>query len=84
MCIRDRFNQRSCEHEVEIEILGVGIHGFAGDLDGAIEHPCFAVGFHLAFIAAKSSVSAHIDHLLVSSNGQIGLVLFVIDSTQAL
>ena len=65
----------SGEHHLHVRILGIGIGGLASDLDGFVEHLGLAVGLNLQVRSRERLVAAHVDHLLVSGDGLVGLVL---------
>ena len=77
-------HQRAGQHQLQIQILGVGCYRLLGDLGGAVKVLGFAVGLYLTFVAAQGRVAPHVDHLLVGGNGQVVLVLFVVDRSQPL
>ena len=65
-------------------VLGIGFDRLARNFDSFVELLGVAIGVHLALVAAQRCVAAHVDHLLVSGDGLVGLVLLVIDGAQAL
>ena len=74
--------QRAGQHQLEIRVLGVGVNSLAGNLDGAVEDFGFAIGLGLGFITAQRPLAAQIDEFLEGGDGQIGLVLLLVNRAQ--
>ena len=78
------FNQGPGQHQLHVRVLGICVRSLARQVRGLIEHLGVDVGLHLLFNGALCAFAAHVDHLLVSGNGLVGLILFVIDRAQML
>ena len=76
--------QLAGQHKLEIAILGVGRGCFARDLNRLVELPGISIGVYLSLVGAHCRVAAHFNHLLVSGDGQVGLVLLLIDVAEPL
>ena len=77
-------HQFAGQHQLQIAVLGIGFDRLLCDLHSLVEHLGVAVGVHLALVAARGHVAAHVDHLLVGGDGLVDLVLLVVDRAQPL
>ncbi len=72
------------QHQLQVAVLGIRRNRLARNVDGFVELVVVAIGVHFTLVAAHRWVAAQVDHLLVSGERLVGLVLLEVNRAQPL